>query len=158
MANRSTTASRLASMLAVLSVTGGCAAAIAALHHGGGGPAGAIDWLRLWAWLEGSSAEQVLLGLGRLAALGLLSWIAGSMALYTAACATGLPRLIRSVEWMVFPPLRRIAERAIALTLAVATLSPGATAMAAPRHEAEPRAAAASEQPGAPAEIGRAHV
>ncbi len=147
----STTASRLVSILAVASLAGGCAAAIAVLHHAGGGPAGAIDWLRLWAWLEGSSAEQVLLGLGRLAALGLLYWIAGSMVLYTAACATGLPRLIRSVEWMVLPPLRRIAERAAALTLAVATLSPGATAMAAPRHEAEPPAVAASEQPGAPA-------
>ncbi len=137
----STTASRLVSILAVASLAGGCAAAIAVLHHAGGGPDGSVDWLRLSAWLEGSSAEQVLLGLGRSATLGLLYWIAGSVVLYTAACATGLPRLIRSVEWVTFPAVRRIAERAAAVTLTVATLSPGSVALAADGREAEPPAA-----------------
>lgn len=105
--------------------------AIVVLLRLGNDPAFSVEWHRLWSWLGEHSAEHSLLGLGRVAALALVSWLAGSTLVYTAARATQVPGLIRSVEWMTLPVVRRLAGRVVAATLSVSTLATPAVALAA---------------------------
>lgn len=103
------------------------------------------------------SPEAVLLGIGRVAALFGAYWIAGSTLVYTLAKATRIPALIRAVEWMTLPAVRRVAERAIAVSLTVSTLAGGTagTALASETpipefQEASTRAIATPQTAGSP--------
>ncbi len=111
-----------------LAVVAAAIAAIAILHRLGADPAFAIDWDDPNGWLSSRSPERVLLGVVRLASLALAYWIAGSLVLYTAARASRIPALIRSVEWLTLPAVRQVAERAVVVTLTVSTFTAGGTA------------------------------
>lgn len=116
------TAQRRAATLAWLGIFGGALAAILALHAIGGHPRYSVAWSDLWRWLDGPP-DRVLLALGRIVALLLAYYIAGSILLYTAARLTRIPTLIRSMGWATHPALRRIAERAVAVSLTVSTVA-----------------------------------
>lgn len=113
---------RRSATLTWLGIFGGAVAAIIALHAIGGDPQYSVVWSDLWRWLDGSP-DRVLLALGRVVALVLAYYIAGATLLYTAARLTRIPALIRSVGWATHPSIRRIAERAVALSLTVSTMA-----------------------------------
>jgi nucleoid-associated protein YgaU len=58
-----------------------------------------------------------------LAALGCAIWLTGSTLIYVIARASRVPLLIRSVEWMTLPAIRRVTERALGLVLVAATMT-----------------------------------
>ena len=122
--------SRRSAVAAWLAIVGGASAAIVVLHQLGNDPVFSADPADLWTWLGEVSPEVAFLGLGRWAALGLSYWIAGSTLLYTAARASQIPRLIRSVEWIALPAVRRLSERVVAVSLTVSTLTTAGASVA----------------------------
>ncbi len=105
-----------------LTLVVGMTTAIALLHALGRNPDFAVRWRDLWTWLETSSPEQVMLAAGRTVALGLAYWVVTTSVIYTFARAARLPRLLRSVEWATPPMIRRMANRAVAVSIAASTL------------------------------------
>lgn len=97
--------------------------AILLLHRLGNTEAFAVEWSTVWTWIGAHSAERVLMAAGRLVALGLAYWVAGSLLAATAARASGVPALIRSADWLTLPAIRRMAERTVAVTLAASTFA-----------------------------------
>lgn len=77
-----------------------------------------IDWADLGTWLVYTAPEDVLVASMRVLALGLSWWVLVSSVLYVAARATRLPAALRAVEWATLPAVRRLADRAVAVTLA----------------------------------------
>ncbi len=112
-------------ILAWFAVVVGSSAAIVTLQSLGGSPQFTVEWGDLWGWLGSVPAERVLLGLGRAVATVLAWWVLLSTLLCTAARASRIPALVRSVEWATLPAVRRVAERAVAMSLVVTGL--GAT-------------------------------
>ena len=106
--------------------------AIALVHR-----LGSISWLRIpWdafgPWLELAAVEDVIGALVRTVALVIAYWMAASTAAYTLAKATRIPSLIRATAWATVPSIRRVVDRAIAVTVTAASLSvPVASAGAA---------------------------
>ena len=62
------------------------------------------------AWLERSPFEDVLGAVLLLVALALAYWLLVSTLAYCIASASGRPRLIRVVDWLTLPPIRRLAK------------------------------------------------
>ncbi len=112
---------------------------IVVLHGLAGDTAATIEWGNLWVWLGDHEPERVLLAFTRWLALMLAYWVAASLVAYPLAKASRIPTLIRSVEWLTLPAIRRLADRAVAVSLAVSTLSAGgigaAVAAQTPTHE-----------------------
>lgn len=120
--------SRRSAILVWLGMMAAGVLAIILLHRLGADRAFAVDWSDPAGWLAGTSPERVLLAVGRIVALGLAYWLAGSTLVYTAARASGIPGLVRSVEWMTVPAVRRVAERVVAVSLTVSTFTGGSAA------------------------------
>jgi LysM domain len=94
---------------------------------------GELSWLRipfddLEGWLQTSAPEDVLAAVVRLIALGAAWWLLGSTALYALARISRIPGAVRAVEWFTLPSVRRLADQALALTLATSIVSGGANA------------------------------
>jgi hypothetical protein len=94
---------------------------------------GELPWLRipfddLEGWLQTSAPEDVLAAVVRLIALGAAWWLLGSTALYALARISRIPGAVRAVEWFTLPSVRRLADQALALTLATSIVSGGANA------------------------------
>ncbi|NND02441.1 MAG: hypothetical protein HKN91_06605, partial [Acidimicrobiia bacterium] len=107
------------------------AAAIVALHRLGGLTWMRIPWDGLEMWLELAPLEDVVAAILRTLALGIAYWVAASSALYTLARLSRVPSLIRATAWATLPPIRRLVDRAIAVTVTTAALaSPIAPAIA----------------------------
>ncbi len=124
------TTSRMRAVTAWAATLTASLAAIAVLHRLGGATGFAIDWNDLWGWVGTHSPERVLLGFARVAALGLSYWVCGSLVVSTLVQLLGLRTLIRTVDWLTLPAVRRVAERAVALSLTACTLAGGALAPA----------------------------
>ena len=87
------------------------------LHQLGGIPGLAVDWADPIGWLEASHSEEAIGGLLRSIGLLISYWVLGSTALYLAF---GLGRRGRRPGWVTLIThrwLRRIADRALAVTL-----------------------------------------
>ena len=127
-------------------------AAVAALHRLGALPWMAVPWDGLTGWLASAPPADVVAALARLAALGLAWWMLGSTALYVLARASRVPAAARAAGWLTLPAVRRLADQAIALTLAGSMASGGGAlaASAAPTAVALPRAVAAVQEPPDP--------
>lgn len=136
-------------LVAVLAVE---AAAVIALHRLGALPFLQVGWADPAAWLAGTAPEDVLLAVCRLAALGCAYWLLAGTALYTLAAATRVPSAVRAVEWAALPAVRRVADRAVAVTLATSSVvGAGGTAWAdAPDVPPPPPPVVATEAPSAP--------
>lgn len=124
------TASRLRAVIAWAATLVASLAAIAVLHRLGDAAGFAVDWNDVWGWVGAHSPERVLLGITRLAALGLSYWACGSLLVATLVRLVGLRTLIRTVDWLTLPAIRRVAERAVALSLTASTLAGGGLAPA----------------------------
>lgn len=102
---------------------------IVALHRLGRVTYLQVGWPDLAGWVERTAAEDVLLACSRAAALAAAYWMAGSTVLYALARASRVPAAVRAVRWAALPPVRRLADRVIAVTLTGSTvLSGGVTA------------------------------
>ena len=82
-----------------------------------------IDWSDPGGWLADSPFEDVAGAVILLIALVLAYWLLISTVAYLLATASGRPGLIRSVHWLTLPPIRRMASRAVALTLAASAVA-----------------------------------
>src|SRR5919201_1902330 len=77
--------------------------------------------------------------------LGLLGlevayWLLASSLLYLLASLSQLPAAVRAVRWLTLPLVRRVADHAVAVTLATSmvgggTLASAGTAIAAPARD-----------------------
>jgi len=132
------TSNRLRAAGVWTALVGGAVLTIVLLHRLGSEPAFAVEWGRLWGWLGDTPVERVLLGLGRMVALVLAYWLGGSAVLATAARIARLPGLVRRIDWLTLPIVRRTAERVAAVTLTLSTLAPTGAALAATEEPAPP--------------------
>lgn len=93
-----------------------------------------VDWTDLMSWLATTPAEDVFVAAVRLLALTCAWWLLASTSLYTLARLSRVPAALRAVEWAALPAVRRVADRAVAVTLVGSTVFGGAgTAVAAER-------------------------
>lgn len=126
--------------------------AAARLLHG----LGTLPWLRVgWddpaAWLAVVPAEDAVMAALRLLALAATYWLIASTTAYTLARASHLPGAVRSVQWATLPAVRRVADRAVAVTLAGSAAVVGAQGLALAEVLAPPAVSAPSALPGDPA-------
>lgn len=103
-------------------------AALVALHR-----LGAQPWLQvepdLRTWLAVASAEDAVVVALRYVALGAAWWLALTTGLYVVARLVRLPAAVRAVSWATLPAVRRVADRAVAVTIASSVVA-GAPAAA----------------------------
>ncbi len=133
-ADRSAPLRRVGSLLGLLGLE---AAAVAALHWLGRLPALRIPWERPLPWLLDSPVQDVLGSLLRMVGLVMAYWLLASSVLYLLASLSHLPAAVRAVRWLTLPLVRRVADHAVAVTLATSmvgggTLATAGTAGAAP--------------------------
>ncbi len=108
---------RFRSGAAFLGVCGFTALAAALLHR-----LGRLTWLSS-NWSIQRPPADALATVGRLLALGICYWILISSALYLAATACRLGRLVKAIEWATLPGVRRISQRLTVGSLALATMA-----------------------------------
>jgi hypothetical protein len=82
-----------------------------------------IRWSGLGAWLRATPAEDAIAACVWFAAVGGAIWLTGSTLIYVIARASRVPALIRSVEWMTLPTIRRAIERTLGPVLVAATMT-----------------------------------
>ena len=124
--SRSGAAIRLGGVIAVEAL------AVFALHRLGNVPGFSPDWSDLGGWLASVSPEDAIATTLRLVALALAWWLLVTTVLYALGRLVGLVGLVRAVEWATLPVVRRMADRAAALSLAVMTVATPAVAVIAP--------------------------
>jgi hypothetical protein len=112
-------------LLQLAAVIAGEAGAAFALHRLGALPFLRIDWSDLGAWLALTPPEDVLLAVCRTAALACAYWLLAGTLLYTLARASRIPAAVRAVQWAALPPVRRLADRAIAVAIATSSVVSG---------------------------------
>ncbi|MEX0659965.1 MAG: hypothetical protein WD080_12605, partial [Egibacteraceae bacterium] len=137
--------------LGLVALLGGEIAAAGLLHR-----LGALPWLRVgWddpaAWLAVVAAEDAVMAALRLVALAATYWLLASTVAYTLARATRLPAAIHAVGWATLPVVRRVADRAVAVTLAGSVAVVGAQGLALAEVLAPPAVSAPGALPGDPA-------
>ncbi len=76
-----------------------------------------IPWSDLDTWLRVTPIEDAIAAVIWFVAFGCVLWLVGSTLLYVAACTSRVPGLIRSVEWMTLPAIRKVTEGALAAIL-----------------------------------------
>src|SRR5919108_5944536 len=125
---------RVGSLLGLLGLE---VAAVAGLHWLGRLAALRIPWGRPLPWLLDSPVQNVLGSLLRMVLLVMAYWLLASSVLYLLASLSHLPAAVRAVRWVTLPLVRRVADHAVAVTLATSmvgggTLATAGTAVAAP--------------------------
>lgn len=114
---------RLRDLLVAVTVAAAPWAAVAGLRRLGSLPWLRVDWSDLGTWARMTPLEDAVAAGLRSAALVAAWWLALSTTLYLAALATRLPRLVAAARPFTLPAVRRIADRALAGTIAVSTLA-----------------------------------
>jgi uncharacterized membrane protein YgcG len=154
-AGRSALLRRTGSLLGLLGLE---LAAVAGLHWLGRLEGLRIGWDDPVDWLLSSPVQDVLGALLRTVALVMAYWLLASTLLYLLASLTRLPAAVRAVGWATLPMVRRVADHAVAVTLATSmvgggTLGVAGPALAADRGRAGPpaRKPVASAQAASPA-------
>lgn len=137
-------------VLGLVALLAGQIAAAGLLHR-----LGALPWLRVgWddpaAWLAVVAAEDAVMAALRLVALAATYWLLASTVAYTLARATRLPAAVRSVGWATLPVVRRVADRAVAVTLAGSVAVVGSQGLALAEVLAPPAVSVPSALPGDP--------
>jgi uncharacterized membrane protein YgcG len=128
-ADRSAPLRRVGSLLGLLGLE---VAAVAALHWLGRLPALRIPWERPLPWLLDSPVQDVLGSLVRMVGLVMAYWLLASSVLYLLASLSHLPAAVRAVRWLTLPLVRRVADHAVAVTLATSMVGGGTLATAGP--------------------------
>ena len=96
----------------------------------------AVVFARMWEVFgpptAASDPVDALGGVVVLIGLVMVGWMLLSTVLYMGAVASGVPALIRSVEWMTIAPVRKIVNHSVAGVIAASALTSAAPAMASP--------------------------
>lgn len=82
-----------------------------------------VDWTEPAAWLERVPPEDAVIALVRLAALATVGYLVLTTALYVVATFTRVPSLIRGVNFLTVPSVRRLVDGALAAALVAAPAS-----------------------------------
>jgi hypothetical protein len=107
-------------------------AAVAGLHWLGRFEGLRIGWDQPVRWLLSSPVQDVLGALLRTVGLVMAYWLLASTLLYLLASLTRLPGAVRAVGWATLPVVRRVADHAVAVTLATSMVGGGTLGMAGP--------------------------
>lgn len=95
---------------------------------------GSLQWLRIdrtdpLGWLSASPVEEIVAATLRYLAIGLCYWLMLSTVAYLLAMRFAGPRIVSAVGRFTAPYIRRMAERAIAGSLAFSTILTPLTAL-----------------------------
>ena len=121
-AGRSAPLRRTGSLLGLLGLE---LAAVVGLHWLGRFPGLRIGWSEPVPWLLSSEVQEVLGAILRSVALVMAYWLLASTLLYLLASLTRLPSAVRAVSWATLPVVRRVADHAVAVTLATSMVGGG---------------------------------
>lgn len=122
---------RLGEGLRLAALVAFAAVAAVGLHRVGGQPHLQVDWADVSGWMGTRPAEDVVAAAARLAGLALAYWVLATSSLYVLARLSRVPAAVRAVRWAALPPVRRLADRAVAATLTSSALLAGPAAAAA---------------------------
>ena len=92
-------------------------AAVAGLHRLGSVDGLGVPWGSLGTWVRTAPPEEVVGALLCAGALGLASWLLLSTVLCVAAGLAGAPRAVRVLAATALPSVRRLVQRAVAVTV-----------------------------------------
>src|SRR4029453_18822227 len=90
-------------------------------------------------WLASSPVQEVLGALLRTVGLVMAYWLLASTVLYLLASLTRLPAAVRAVSWATLPLARRVADHAVAVTLATSMVGGSTLGVAGPALAADSR-------------------
>ena len=135
-AGRSAPLRRTGSLLALL---GAELTAVLALHWLGRFPGLRIRWDEPVPWLLSSPVQEVLGAILRSVALVMAYWLLVSTVIYLLASLSRLPSAVRAVAWATFPLARRVADHAVAVTLATSMVGTTTLGVANPALAADDR-------------------
>jgi LysM repeat protein len=135
-AGRSAPLRRTGSLLGLLGLE---LAAVLALHWLGRFAGLRIGWGEPVQWLASSPVQEVLGALLRTVGLVMAYWLLASTVLYLLASLTRLPAAVRAVSWATLPLARRVADHAVAVTLATSMVGGGTLGAAGPALAADGR-------------------
>lgn len=108
--------------------------AVGMLHRLGSLPWMGVDWSDLATWVRVTPPEDAIVSIVRLVALVFAYWLAAGTAAYVVLKATHLPSTVR---WLTLPVIRRVVDRALAVTLALSSVPvPPAGAMSTAQFQA----------------------
>ena len=83
-----------------------------------------LPWSDFEVWIRTTPVEEAIAAaFGPDHTIAGTIWLLGSSLLYLVARATRIPMLIRSVEWMTLPVIRRAAERTLGTILVASTVA-----------------------------------
>jgi hypothetical protein len=135
-AGRSAPLRRTGSLLGLLGLE---LAAVLALHWLGRFAGLRIGWGEPVEWLASSPVQEVLGAVARSVGLVMAYWLLASTVLYLLASLTRLPAAVRAVSWATLPLARRVADHAVAVTLATSMVGGGTLGVAGPALAADGR-------------------
>jgi hypothetical protein len=135
-AGRSAPLRRTGSLLGLLGLE---LAAVLALHWLGRFAGLRIGWDEPVEWLTSSPVQEVLGAMARTVGLVMAYWLLASTVLYLLASLTRLPAAVRAVSWATLPLARRVADHAVAVTLATSMVGGGTLGAAGPALAADGR-------------------
>jgi uncharacterized membrane protein YgcG len=127
---------------ALLGLLGLELAAVLGLHWLGRFPGLQIRWDEPVPWLLSSPVQEVLGAVARTVGLVMAYWLLASTVLYLLASLTRLPSAVRAVRWATIPVVRRVADHAVAVTLATSMVGGGTLGAAGPALAADSRSGA----------------
>ena len=112
-----------------------------------------VNWESLDVWVRFTPADRIVMAGMRYLALFCAYWLLASTAAYAVGLFSHLPRLVRSVEWATLPAVRMVARKALAVTLATSSFTPGAAIMLPAISVSAASEPAAAEGEGEPTEV-----
>jgi uncharacterized membrane protein YgcG len=98
-----------------------------------------VRWDEPVPWLLDSPIQDVLGSLLRMVALVMAYWLLASTVAYLLASLTRLPGAVRAVGWATLPLVRRVADHAVAVTLATSMVGGTTLGVAGPALAADSR-------------------
>jgi hypothetical protein len=114
-------------------------AAVLGLHWLGRFAGLRIGWDKPVPWLLNSPIQNVLGSILRMVALVMAYWLLASTVAYLLASLTRLPGAVRAVGWATLPLVRRVADHAVAVTLATSMVGGTTLGVAGPALAADGR-------------------
>jgi hypothetical protein len=144
--DRSAPFRRAGSLLALLGLE---LAAVVGLHWLGRFSGLRIPWDRTVPWLLSSPLQEVLGAILRMVGLVMAYWLLASTLIYLVASLSRLPAALRALRWVTLPVVRRVADHAVAVTLATSMVGGGTVALAGPAGAAPSRGGGPSLGPPA---------